>query len=257
MLEARSVGVDYGGKAALVEASLRAEAGTVVGLIGPNGSGKSTLLRALSHHLRPRHGHVELDGVALSTLATRDTARAIAVVAQENPSDLSFTVAAMVMLGRSPHRRSWERFDRSDHRLVAETLARVGLRDRADDRYVELSGGERQRALIARALVQEATHVLLDEPTNHLDVRFQHEVLALVRSLQVVTVVVLHDLNLAARYCDELVLLDRGRVVRSGSVDEVARPEVLEPVYGITMERIDRPGRAPQLLFDPPGERRA
>nr|WP_208295046.1 ABC transporter ATP-binding protein [Glycomyces sp. NRRL B-16210] len=113
-----------------------------------------------------------------------------------------------------------------------------------------MSGGERRRALIAWALAQAATHLLLDEPTNHLDVRYQHEILALVAGLELCTVAVLHDLNLAARYCDALVLLDRGRIAAAGTPDEVLRPEVIEPVYRITARRFDIEG-VPQLLFAP------
>jgi iron complex transport system permease protein len=176
----------------------------------------------------------------------------VAVVAQEPVADLTMTVAEMVLLGRSPHRSAWTPYTRADHELAAAVLRRVGLRDRADDPFGELSGGERQRVLIARALAQEADHLLLDEPTNHLDIRYQHDILALVRSLGVSAVVVLHDLNLAARYCDELVLLDRGRVVAAGSPDAVLRPDVLDPVYGVSAQRVTTRDGHLQLVFGPP-----
>lgn len=118
--------------------------------------------------------------------------------------------------------------------------------------FAGLSGGEKQRALIARALAQEASHLLLDEPTNHLDVRYQHETLHLVRELGTTTIVVLHDLNLAARYCDRLVLLYQGKVVAVGTPDVVLTPEILEPVYGITVERVEHRS-VPQLVFTLPG----
>ena len=129
-------------------------------------------------------------------------------------------------------------------------MRQTGIAELADRPLSALSGGERQRALIARALAQAATHLLLDEPTNHLDVRYQHEILSLVAGLGLCTITVLHDLNLAARYCDRLALLYRGRVAAVGTPDEVLRPEVIEPVYRIATRRIDIDG-IPQLLFHP------
>ena len=160
------------------------------------------------------------------------------------------TVADTVLLGRAPHLATFQRPSRDDHRIAAAALTRVGVRHLADRVFAGLSGGEKQRVLIARALTQQADHLLLDEPTNHLDIRYQHEVLQLVRRLEVTTVVVLHDLNLAARYCDELVLLDAGRVAAAGTPDAVLRPEVLEPVYGIGVRRVPTDDGV-QLLFRP------
>jgi iron complex transport system ATP-binding protein len=202
---------------------LNAGPGEVVGLIGPNGSGKTTLLRVLYAALRPRAGFVSID---------------------DDP------VAEMVLLGRSPHPSAFQRYTAADHRTAATGLRRVGVRQLADRAFGTLSGGEKQRVLVARALAQESDHLLLDEPANHLDIRYQHEILGLVRALAVTTVVVLHDLNLAARYCDHLVLLDRGAIARAGSTDQVLTPEVLEPVYGIGVRRLIQPDCV-QLVFHP------
>jgi iron complex transport system permease protein len=252
MLSADRVRVSFGDRVGVADASLAVPPGRVVGLIGPNGSGKTTLLRTLYRSLAPDTGTVELDGRPLAAQPRRVVAARVAVVAQEPVADLTMTVAEMVLLGRSPHRSAWTPYTRADHELAAAVLRRVGLRDRADDAFGELSGGERQRVLIARALAQEADHLLLDEPTNHLDIRYQHEILALVRSLGVSAVVVLHDLNLAARYCDELVLLDRGRVVATGSPDAVLHPDVLDPVYGVSAQRVTTRDGHLQLVFGPP-----
>ena len=248
MIEAADIDVGYDGTLVLHGVELTAGPGRVVGLIGPNGSGKTTLLRILYRSLRPRAGLVRLDGGPLERLATREVARMLAVVAQEPPNELPFTVAEMVLLGRSPHRTVFQGYDARDHDLAATALARVGAGQLAERTYATLSGGEKQRVLIARALTQQATHLLLDEPTNHLDVRYQHEVLELVRSVGVTTVVVLHDLNLAARYCDDLVLLDRGRVTCVGPPRKVLTPEVLQPVYGVTVRCLED-GDTVQLLF--------
>jgi iron complex transport system ATP-binding protein len=250
MIVARDLGFAYDRRAVLDDVDLVADGGEVLGLIGPNGSGKTTLLRTLYASLQPQRGEVTLDGERLGRLEPREVARRTAVVVQEEPGELPLTVGEMVLLGRVPHLRTFQRPSREDHVIAAEALERVGARRFAGRPVAELSGGERQRVLIARALVQQASHLLLDEPTNHLDIHYQHIILQLVRSLPVTTVVVLHDLNLAARYCDRLLLLDQGRVAATGTPDEVLRPAVLEPVYDIGVERTRHGGHV-QLLFHP------
>lgn len=250
MIEADDIHVGYDGTLVLAGVGLVADPGQVVGVIGPNGSGKTTLLRTLYRSLLPRAGLVTLDQVPLSKLSDREMALRLAVVAQEAPPELPVTVAEMVLLGRSPHRSSFQGYSRHDDQLAARALTRVGARDLAHRPFATLSGGEKQRVLIARTLAQEADHLLLDEPTNHLDVRYQHEILELVRSLEVTTIVVLHDLNLAARYCDTLILLDGGHVVDSGPSDQVLTADALEAVYGIGVERVERNGCL-QLIFSP------
>ncbi|GAB4586482.1 ABC transporter ATP-binding protein [Nocardia sp. IFM 10818] len=255
MITVENVGFGYSGAIVLDRVGLIAETGSTVGLIGPNGSGKSTLLRIIYRALRPRAGAVVIDGLPVSGLRGRELAARLAVVAQDSPADTPLTVTEMVLLGRAPWAGAFQGYSRDDRIAAATALTRVGARHLADRAFGSLSGGERQRVLIARALAQQAQHLLLDEPTNHLDIRFQHELLGLVRGLDVTTLVVLHDLNLAARYCDSLVLLDRGRVAAAGSVDEVLRPEVLEPVYQVTVQRSTAFGSL-QLLFGPsePGD---
>ncbi len=238
MIGADRVTVRYGPVRALDAVDLEAVPGQTVGLVGPNGSGKTTLLRALYRSLDPDVGWVSLDGEDIQRMGPRQVARRVAVVAQEEPAHLPITVREMVMLGRSPHLSAWQGYGARDHQLTTAALRRVGAEGLAGRSFATLSGGEKQRVLIARALAQEVCHLLLDEPTNHLDVHYQHQVLGLVRSLPVTTVVVLHDLNLAARYCDHLVLLDGGRVVANGAPHDVLTPGVLEPVYRIGVQRL-------------------
>ena len=255
MITATDVSVGYDDGLVIESVGLRAVPGEVVGLIGPNGSGKTTFLRTLYAALRPRAGLVTIDEQPVATLRGPELARRIAVVAQETPSDLPVTVADMVLLGRTPHRHALAAFSREDHRAVAAALTRVGARHLADRPYATLSGGEKQRVLVARTLAQQADHLLLDEPTNHLDIRYQHELLRLVGQLGVTSVVVLHDLNLAARYCTRLVLLERGRVVATGSPDDVLTPETLRRVYGVHVERVTV-GGCLQLVLSPIEEER-
>jgi iron complex transport system ATP-binding protein len=252
VISAENVGHAYDGTAVLRDVTLAAREGEVVGLIGPNGSGKTTLLRALYRALTPLRGDVFVGGAPIAGYRPRELARIVAVVTQEPPGDLPLSVADTVLLGRNPHQGSLQRQSAADVDIAEQSLQRVGAAHLADRDVGELSGGERQRVLIARALAQQTTHLLMDEPTNHLDIHFQHEILQLVRRLELTTIIVLHDLNLAARYCDRLVLLDRGAVVAAGSVDEVLDPAVLEPVYGIRIDAVRASDGTRQLLFRAP-----
>ncbi|MFI5934195.1 ABC transporter ATP-binding protein [Actinoplanes sp. NPDC051494] len=251
MIEAEAVSWTYGTNPVIEAVSVTARPGRLLGLIGPNGSGKTTLLRLLYGALRSRTGRVTVDGDELPSLAAREAARRLAVVVQESGGETALTVGEMVLLGRGPHLSTFQRSGAADHAIAARCLARVGASHLGARAFAGLSGGERQRVLIARALAQEATHLLLDEPTNHLDIRYQHEILRLVRDLGTCSIVVLHDLNLAARYCDDLVLLGAGGgVVAAGTVDEVLDPAILEPVYGIGIQRLELQGSI-HLLFHP------
>lgn len=255
MIEADGVRFAYGTLPVLEGVGLLARPGEVVGLIGPNGSGKTTLLRTLYRALRPDSGQVRLDDTPLASIPARQLARRTAVVVQEGATEVPLTVADMVLLGRTPHRSSWQGTRAEDARLAARALSEVGARHLADRVFAALSGGERQRVLIARALAQQADHLLLDEPTNHLDIGSQHEVLSLVSALSVTTIVVLHDLNLAARYCDRVVLLERGTVVATGPPVAVLTPERLEPIYRVGVQRLAVSDGVIQLVFHPPTAR--
>jgi iron complex transport system ATP-binding protein len=235
---ASEISVGYGGRLVLQGVDLATRPGELVGLIGPNGSGKTTLLRALYASLSPQAGLVTLDDTPVARLTPVQRARRIAVVTQEPAVESPMTVMEMVMLGRSPHRSMLQRYRAEDDFIAAEALRRVGALRLATRVYASLSGGERQRVLIARALAQQVEYLLLDEPTNHLDIRYQHEVLQLVRTTGVTTVAVLHDLNLAARYCQQVVLLHDGGIRAAGTPDDVLTSEILEPVYGVNVRRL-------------------
>lgn len=250
MITVGDLSVNYGHVAAVTRVSLAARDGGVVGLVGPNGSGKSTVLRAILGALDAAAGQIAIDGIDATKLSSRDRARRLAVVAQEEPSGLPMTAWDSVLLGRSVHLAGWRSYRSEDQHATEQAMRETGTLHLAARSTDELSGGERQRVLIARALAQSATHLLLDEPTNHLDVRYQHELLTVIAGLPLCTIIVLHDLNLAARYCDEIVLLDRGSVVASGAPDAVLTPENIEPVYGIGVARMEIDSVI-QLLFTP------
>jgi iron complex transport system ATP-binding protein len=232
-LRARDVSWSAAGRRIVDGVSLDVDPGATVGLLGPNGSGKSSLLRLLAGVRRPDGGAVLLDGRELGTLRRRDVARRVAVVEQHATTELDLTVLDAVRLGRVPHRHALSGARPDDDRAVADAIAQTDLQDRLAQRWSTLSGGERQRVHIARALAQAPSELLLDEPTNHLDIHHQLDLLTLVSELPVTTVVALHDLNLAAMFCDRLVVLCAGRVVAAGPPAEVLTAELIAEVFQV------------------------
>lgn len=250
MIRAEGIGLSFGRHQVLAGVEISVGTGEILGLVGPNGSGKTTLLRLLYGAWRPDTGHVLLDGRCIARMRRREIARRIAVVPQERPADIGQSVADVVLLGRLPRRARFAGMRARDYAAVQDALERVGLPHLSHRRVGALSGGEMQRVLIARALAQEADHLLLDEPTNHLDLHHQFDVLGLVRSLGVTTVLVLHDLNLAARYCDRVAVLDKGRLVAEGAAAEVLSKALIETVYQVCATPLSAPGGAFHLFFD-------
>jgi iron complex transport system ATP-binding protein len=206
----------------------------ILGIVGPNGAGKSTALRLVYRYLRPTVGRVLLSGEDIWRMDPRAVACRIAAVLQEQPTDFALTVREIVALGRAPHRRGLARGGARDAAVIAAALDRLRLVDLADRRIGTLSGGERQRAMIARALAQEPELLVLDEPTNHLDIRHQLEALALIRDLGLTIVVSLHDLNLAATHCDQVLLLDGGGAVAQGPPETALTPATLSAAFDVT-----------------------
>ncbi|KQX50676.1 MULTISPECIES: ABC transporter ATP-binding protein [unclassified Streptomyces] len=249
-LHAERVSHTAGGALVLDGVTIAPRPGTLTGLLGPNGSGKSTLLRVPAGVLAPDAGVVTLDGDLLSTVPRRALARRLAVVEQHADTQVDLTVAHAVRLGRVPHRRAWSPATAADEEAVRSALARTGLTDRAHRTWRTLSGGERQRVQIARALAQEPRELLLDEPTNHLDIQHQLDLLTLISSLRLTCVMALHDLNLAAMYCDHVVVLHEGQVVTTGPVADVLTEQLVADVYGVRAS-VSRPGPAgrPHIRF--------
>ncbi|MFD9958650.1 ABC transporter ATP-binding protein [Amycolatopsis sp. NPDC058986] len=242
--------VTVAGRQLVRDLRLRVPEGAVVGLVGPNGCGKSTTLRCVYRALRPSAGVVRLDGDDVWTLSARDSAQRVAALPQEQHMEFDFTAAEVVAMGRFPHKRAFERDTDADDDLCARALRRVGAEHLAERGYLTLSGGERQRVLVARALAQQPKVLVLDEPTNHLDIRYQLEILDLVRETGVTALVALHDLNLAASACDLLYVLAGGRVVADGTPREVLTPELIAATFGVRAHVVPHPvSGAPQLLY--------
>lgn len=251
MIAASDLIVRRGQRVVLDSVDLSANQGMTFGIVGPNGAGKSTLLSALYRNVTVCSGRITVSDRDVSAMSRREIAREIAVVAQSPDQALPLTVRDTVALGRLPHRSLMGYGDTTDRGIVNDALARTDLTSLACRLVTQLSGGERQRVLIARAIAQQAGHLLLDEPTNHLDIGYQFALLDLVHTIDATTIIVLHDLNLAARVADQLVLLDKGRLVASGPCEEVLHPDLLSEVYRVNVERITHNGRI-HLLFNPP-----
>jgi len=243
LLAVRGLRVRLGGAEVLRGIDLSVAAGEVLGVTGPNGAGKSTLLRAATG-LAPCEGVIEFDGMPLAALKRRDLARRVAVVQQLPEAPSTMTTTELALLGRHPHLGLLGRESARDHALVAAALRDAGCEAFADRPLHTLSGGQRRRAFIARALAQQPALLLLDEPTANLDVQAQAEIFELLRNLAaggVGVLVVVHDLTLAAAYCDRMVLLAAGEVVAAGTPRAVLTPERVRQVYGDRVTVIPHP----------------
>jgi iron complex transport system ATP-binding protein len=223
----------YGAADAISEVALRIGAGEFVGLIGPNGGGKSTVLKHLYRALAPDRGDVRLDGENLFQMSHKKSALKLGVIGQENEVPFDFLVEEIVAMGRSPHKKLFDPDTARDRAIVRHSLEHLGMENMARRSYLNLSGGEKQRALIARVVAQETDFLLLDEPTNHLDISYQLQIFDLVKRLRVTVLAAIHDLNMAALYCDRLYVLKEGRVVLAGPPEEVLTPQNIYAVYGV------------------------
>lgn len=220
-------------KTIVCDVSLAVAPGETLGLIGPNGSGKSSLLRLLAGLRRPVSGRVEINGQDIAQVSRKALSRQVAFVQQNAATDTNVTVGDVVRLGRTPHRSALAGWSQPDEAAVAHALGSVDMISRRAQPWQTLSGGERQRVHIARALAQTPQVMFLDEPTNHLDIHHQIEILRLVRDLDLTSVIALHDLNLAAMFCDRIVVLEAGAVYACGRPDEVLTQAILRDVFRV------------------------
>jgi iron complex transport system ATP-binding protein len=240
-LQLEDLSVDISGRQIVTGIGFTVPDGSFAGLLGPNGSGKSTILKAIYRARCPSAGRVLLDGQDLLSMRPKEAARRIAVVAQEFTLEFDFTVAEMVMIGRTPHKRAFDRDDEADRAIADQAMAQVGCRDLAHRGFNTLSGGEKQRVLIAQAIAQGADHLILDEPTNHLDVRYQVEILELVSALGVTVLAALHDLSLAALFCDTVHLVAGGKLIAGGPPAAVITADLVRRAYGSDVLVIKHP----------------
>ena len=249
-LELRDIVWGVPGRQILDGVSLRAAPSAFVGLVGPNGSGKSSLLRCIYRVHRPQSGAVTLDGIDLWRLGAAAAARQVAAVLQETPTGFGLTVRQMAALGRTPHLSGLADESAEDRRIVDEALVAMELDRHGGHPFDLLSGGEKQRVLFARALAQRPRLLVLDEPTNHLDIRHQRDLLRLVRSLGITVLASLHDLNQAAAYCDQVHVLDGGRIVAAGIPAAVFTPAMIAGTFGLDAAVEARPGGRVAIRYE-------
>ena len=248
-IRTETVAAALGGTEILHGLDIAARNRELVGIIGPNGSGKSTLLKCIYRVLRPTGGAVYLDGRELSGYTFKESAQKLAVVAQHNYYNFDFSVKDVVLMGRAPHKRALDRDNREDFRIVEEALATVGMEAFTDRTFSTLSGGEQQRVILARALAQQTPCLCLDEPTNHLDVKYQLQLMDLVRGLDRTVIAVIHDLNIAAMYCDRLYALKDGKIVGEGTPAQLLTTEFIRQVYEVEAEVITDSRGELRILF--------
>jgi iron complex transport system ATP-binding protein len=259
-IEVQNISLGYFHKEVLKDVTFQVIPGEMVGLIGPNGCGKSTIIRALTRIISPYQGKILLDGKDIVSIQRKELSRILGVVPQIPLLPSAFTAFEVVLMGRNPHLGLFQYEglkEREIARMAMEKTRTMGLANR---RVSELSGGEIQCILIARVLVQETKAILLDEPTANLDIGRQVEILNLIRSLcrenNLTVLAALHDLNLAAQYCDRLVLINNGRIHAQGAPEEVITPQNIKDVYGVECCIYSHPANGlPSILVTPSNSR--
>lgn len=224
--------------------------GQFVALLGPNGAGKTSLLRLLQKEYQPSSGQIKLQGQRICGFTQSELAAKVALVSQLSGPIFDLTVADVVLMGLIPHKALWQANTEQDLQQLKQSLELVGLADKEGFSFAHLSGGEQQRVLLARAVMQKPLLLLLDEPTNHLDLYYQHQVLRIAKALAITVIASIHDLNLASRYCDRLLLLNQGKLVADGTAEQVLTQELLTQVFRIPCLIDQNPfGDCPRVSF--------
>lgn len=216
--------------------NIEVKKGEFVGLIGPNGSGKSTLLKNIYKVYKPTKGNIFIDSTGISKLSNKELARKMAVMVQENNLEFDIKVLDMVILGRYSHKKLLESSNNNDYEVAENSLKEVGLAGYEERSFFSLSGGEKQRVLIARALTQEAEFIILDEPTNHLDIRYQFQIMNILKKQNITVFSSIHDLNIAAFYCDKIFAINNGKIVHNGTPEKVLNKKLIKELFGVEAE---------------------
>jgi iron complex transport system ATP-binding protein len=253
MIDFISVNFSYNSHFFLKNLNFSVKDGEFLGIIGPNGAGKSTLLRLVDRILKPDSGQIKLNGKSLSHYTRKELARIIGFVPQEFSSSFQFTALEIVMMGRFPHQKPLAFDSRQDRLISLEAMTATDCLYLKDRDFQTLSGGERQRVVLASALAQEPIILLLDEPTSALDIRHQihfYEILRALRQERGMTIItVTHDVNLAAQFCERIMVIKNGEMIADGPVTTVIRKEILESVYGIPVEIIQHPATGLPVIY--------
>ncbi|MCR5444786.1 MAG: ABC transporter ATP-binding protein [Bacteroidales bacterium] len=245
MIELQHIEVTYGDHPILRGLDAQVAEGRITAVMGPNGCGKTTLLRCIGGLLRPNGGQVLVDGRPVQTYTARQLAQQVAFVRQQAQTDFDFSAFEIVLMGRNPYQHHLQNESQADWDIVERCMRQTGTWHLRLARPAELSGGELQRVMIARALAQETPVLLMDEPVSNLDIAHQLEVMRLLRTAGKTTIIVIHDLNLALHYCDDVLLLHEGGMLFHGPIAEGLTPDRIATVYGVTTHLTDG-----QVVFD-------
>lgn len=240
-LSVRDLTVTLGKKNIVDQLSLTVKPKQFVGIIGPNGCGKSTLLKSIYKSLPASRGSVRLDELDVLQAAPKKVSQHLGVVSQFNEMNFDLTVEQMVLLGRTPYKGLLEQDTSEDFEIVTQALAQTNLEAYRQRSFLSLSGGEKQRVVLARTLAQQPQFMILDEPTNHLDIRYQLEILSCVKGLNISVLAALHDLAMAAEYCDYLYAMKAGEIYAHGTPDEVLTPSLIEELYEVKCQTFINP----------------
>ena len=246
----KNVSAGYGKKQILHDVSINFPSGKLTGIIGPNGSGKSTLLKCIYRILKPSSGQIQVGDALLEQLSYKESASRTAVLAQHHAYCFDFTVEEVVLLGRTPYKGITESNNREDKAIARRAMEETGVAAMAARSYSMLSGGEQQRVMLARALTQETPCLILDEPTNHLDITYQLQIMDLVSSRRLTVIAAIHDLNIAAMYCDQIVAMKKGQVLAVGTPSEILTEKRIQELYHVKSKVISRADGRPAIIFE-------
>lgn len=251
MINAKNIEVSFGKHNILKGVDINASDKKFIGIIGPNGSGKSTLLKCIYRVLEPDSGTIFLDEKSINNYSYKESAKKIAVVAQHNDYSFEFEVINILLMGRAPHKKLFDRDKAEDFEIAKKALKTVGLEGYKDRSFSTLSGGERQRVILARALCQETDILILDEPTNHLDINYQIQLMNVLKTLDKTIISAIHDLNIAAIYCDEIYVMKSGKIFAHGKPEEVLTADLINEVYGVYSQVFKDKNGYLRILFSP------
>lgn len=240
-LTIKNLNVKIAQKEIIKDLSLHTEKKDFVGIIGANGSGKSTLLKAIYKSITPQNGSIFLNELDLIKSSEKKVSRHLGVVSQFNELNFDLTVFQMVLLGRTPHKKLLEADSQEDFDIVNEALTKTNLLHYKDRSFLSLSGGEKQRVVLARTIAQQPDYMILDEPTNHLDIRYQLEILECVKKLGISVLAALHDLEMAAHYCDYLYAMKNGAIIAAGKPNEILTEALIEQIYEVKCTIFENP----------------
>ena len=240
-LVAQDISIQIGKKDIVKDVTLRVDHQQFVGVIGANGCGKSTLLKSLYKSIKPEKGRVFLDELDVLKASNKIVAKHVSVVSQFNEMSFDLSVEQIVLLGRTPHKKLLESDTEADYQIVEQALAQTNLLQYRNRSFLSLSGGEKQRVILARAIAQQPHFIILDEPTNHLDIRYQLELLNNVKKMKIGVIAALHDLEMAASYCDYLYAMKDGEVIAKGTPEELLTSELIEELYQVQCQTFINP----------------